>query len=200
MDTKPARKQGDELLLEVAQRLFTERGYANVSMQQIAEAAGMTKGAPYYHFQNKEELFLRVSVRILREIGQLISDACHDSGSLEQRLNQLIVTVVGSMSGNLEQWFADFNRLVSPEGLMLALEESFATRDISRLLVPIFAEARATGEMTRVDPEVAARVFVSLLMMKIKNQAYHRQHGEGGHDYLEHSTAELVDIFLHGVS
>jgi len=199
MDTKPARKQGEELLLEVAQRLFTERGYANVSMQQIAEAAGMTKGAPYYHFQNKEELFLRVSVRILREIGQLISDACDDCGSLEQRLNQLIVTVVGSMSGNLEQWFADFNRLVSPEGLMMALQESFATDDISQLLVPLFAEARATGEMTRVDPEVAARVFLNLLMMKIKNQAYHRQHGEGGPDHLERSTAELVDIFLHGV-
>lgn len=45
-------------LLEEAQRLFRERGYAATSLEQIAEAADVTKGAIYGHFSSKEDLLL----------------------------------------------------------------------------------------------------------------------------------------------
>lgn len=50
---------GRELLIDVASRLFMDHGYDGVSMQQIATAANMTKGSPYYHFESKEDLFLK---------------------------------------------------------------------------------------------------------------------------------------------
>ena len=45
-------------LLAEAQRLFRERGYAATSLEQIAEAAEVTKGAIYGHFASKEDLLL----------------------------------------------------------------------------------------------------------------------------------------------
>jgi len=45
-------------LLEEAQRLFRERGYAATSLEQIAEAAEVTKGAIYGHFASKEDLMI----------------------------------------------------------------------------------------------------------------------------------------------
>ena len=45
-------------LLAEAQRLFRERGYAATSLEQIAEAAEVTKGAIYGHFTSKEDLML----------------------------------------------------------------------------------------------------------------------------------------------
>jgi AcrR family transcriptional regulator len=45
-------------LLEVANRLFRERGYTATSLDQIAEAADVTKGAIYGHFSSKEDLLL----------------------------------------------------------------------------------------------------------------------------------------------
>jgi AcrR family transcriptional regulator len=47
-----------ERLLGEAQRLFRERGYAATSLEQIAEAAEVTKGAIYGHFSSKEDLLL----------------------------------------------------------------------------------------------------------------------------------------------
>ena len=47
-------------LLEVAARLFIERGYAAVSMRDIASAAKLTKGAVYGHFRSKGQLFVEV--------------------------------------------------------------------------------------------------------------------------------------------
>jgi AcrR family transcriptional regulator len=45
-------------LLDEAQRLFREHGYAATSLEQIAEAADVTKGAIYGHFSSKEDLLL----------------------------------------------------------------------------------------------------------------------------------------------
>jgi AcrR family transcriptional regulator len=47
-----------ERLLSEAQRLFRERGYAATSLEQIADAADVTKGAIYGHFSSKEDLLL----------------------------------------------------------------------------------------------------------------------------------------------
>ncbi len=47
-----------ERLLAEAQRLFRERGYAATSLEQIAEAADVTKGAIYGHFSSNEDLLL----------------------------------------------------------------------------------------------------------------------------------------------
>jgi AcrR family transcriptional regulator len=45
-------------LLEEAERLFRERGYAATSLEQIADAADVTKGAIYGHFSSKEDVLL----------------------------------------------------------------------------------------------------------------------------------------------
>jgi TetR/AcrR family acrAB operon transcriptional repressor len=43
-------------LLEAAERLFSERGVAGTTLNDIATAAGLTRGAIYWHFQNKTDL------------------------------------------------------------------------------------------------------------------------------------------------
>lgn len=44
-------------ILDSAERLFLERGVAHTSLDQIARDAGVTRGAVYWHFQNKGHLF-----------------------------------------------------------------------------------------------------------------------------------------------
>jgi AcrR family transcriptional regulator len=57
--TRAASKERTrQRLLAEAQRLFRERGYAATSLEQIAEAADVTKGAIYGHFASKEDLLL----------------------------------------------------------------------------------------------------------------------------------------------
>jgi AcrR family transcriptional regulator len=58
-------------LLDVALRVFGERGFHDTSMNDIAEAAGVTKPVLYQHFGSKRELFLE----LLREVGGRLRDA-----------------------------------------------------------------------------------------------------------------------------
>lgn len=53
-----SKERTRQRLMAEAQRLFRERGYAATSLEQIAEAAEVTKGAIYGHFASKEDLLL----------------------------------------------------------------------------------------------------------------------------------------------
>ena len=58
MTRAESKERTRQRLLAEAQRLFRERGYAATSLEQIAEAAEVTKGAIYGHFASKEDLLL----------------------------------------------------------------------------------------------------------------------------------------------
>ncbi|HLM87205.1 MAG TPA: helix-turn-helix domain-containing protein [Solirubrobacteraceae bacterium] len=58
--TRAARAQGTDArvaLLAAAAELFAKRGFAGASVDEIAERAGYSKGALYWHFESKDELF-----------------------------------------------------------------------------------------------------------------------------------------------
>ncbi len=62
-------EQTVEMILDVAERLFLEKGYEKTTIQDIVDNMnGMTKGAIYHHFKGKEEILTAVESRIaLRE-------------------------------------------------------------------------------------------------------------------------------------
>ena len=57
-------------LVDAARSLFGTRGYAATSVQAVVEAARVTKGAFYHHFDNKQEVFLHVFEQVQREVAR----------------------------------------------------------------------------------------------------------------------------------
>jgi AcrR family transcriptional regulator len=60
-------------LLDAARRLFEERGFAGVGTDEIARAAGVTRGALYHQFDGKVELFAAVFEQVEAEIAERIA-------------------------------------------------------------------------------------------------------------------------------
>src|SRR6516165_8913480 len=58
-----------ERILDVALDLFTERGYGDTSLREVADELGFTKAALYYHFEKKEDILLALHLR-LHAIGE----------------------------------------------------------------------------------------------------------------------------------
>ncbi|GAB3013750.1 TetR/AcrR family transcriptional regulator [Mycobacterium bourgelatii] len=69
------------LLLDAAEDVFAEKGFTSATLDDIAYAAGYTKGAIYKHFTTKEDLFLAVSDRYWRRyfdnFAEVMSTARH---------------------------------------------------------------------------------------------------------------------------
>ncbi len=62
-NTKPTDQQPKERLLDAAEELFAAKGFAEVSVRELAAAAGANVAAVNYHFQGKENLFQEVIIR-----------------------------------------------------------------------------------------------------------------------------------------
>lgn len=104
-------------LLAAATRLFADRGYDRTSVQEIVEAAGVTKGALYHYFGSKEDLLQEVYSRLLR-VQQERLDAFADAGGpVEVRLRDAAADVVVTTIGNLDDASIFFRSMhhLSPE-------------------------------------------------------------------------------------
>lgn len=73
-------------LLDIAQEIFTQRGYAAATTQEVIDKAGVTKGALYHHFSSKQALFEAVYRRAETRMGERIQSA---SGRNEDGFEQL---------------------------------------------------------------------------------------------------------------
>ncbi len=62
-------------LIEAARALFVSKGYGDTSTPEIAEAAGITRGALYHHFADKRDLFRQVLVREAEAVAACIEAA-----------------------------------------------------------------------------------------------------------------------------
>ncbi len=62
--TKEAALATRDSILDTAERVFQQRGVSRTSLQEIAQAAGVTRGAIYWHFQNKADLFDAMMQRV----------------------------------------------------------------------------------------------------------------------------------------
>ena len=78
-----------KVLLQVARELFTERGYAHTTTQEIVERAGVTRGALYYHFREKIDIFRAVfediSLNIITQVASAVQAAQGEQGDLWDR-------------------------------------------------------------------------------------------------------------------
>lgn len=96
LSRQAARAQTRARLLAAAGQVFAERGFAGATVEDVAEAAGYTKGAVYYNFADKEELFLALMDERVDANLRAISTALERYGELD--------TVVTGLRAQSKQW------------------------------------------------------------------------------------------------
>ncbi|WP_309050403.1 TetR family transcriptional regulator [Streptomyces sp.] len=73
-------------LLAEGRRRFANDGYHHVVLAEVAQAAGVTKGAAYHHFDNKAGLFRAVVREVQQELGERVATAAEDHEDLWEQL------------------------------------------------------------------------------------------------------------------
>ncbi|WP_304517422.1 TetR/AcrR family transcriptional regulator [Cecembia rubra] len=74
------REKKTKLILEVAIKLFTEKGYAATTMDEVAKTAGISKGLSYFYFKNKEDLYMAVTKKAFDELKGVFRDIFKQKG------------------------------------------------------------------------------------------------------------------------
>ena len=152
-----------EQILSSAAQLFIEQGYYGLSMRQIAESVGVTKAALYYHFDDKEDLFLAILVRHLERLEVLIVEIQNEENNCRDRIRLLVRRILGQP---VEQ--RAIIRLASQEMAHLREEtrksfgETYHNRFIYRI-EKIMAVGIDAGELRSMDPKLATWSLLGMM-------------------------------------
>ena len=87
--TKPSSSPTRDHILAVATRLFVEEGYVGLSMRRLAQEVGVSKAGLYYHFRDKESLFLAILTQNLLEIERIIQETRQQETQARPRIERI---------------------------------------------------------------------------------------------------------------
>ncbi|MFJ6572902.1 TetR/AcrR family transcriptional regulator [Streptomyces sp. NPDC091292] len=138
-------------LLAAATRLFAGQGYDRTSVQEIVEAAGVTKGALYHYFGSKEDLLQEIYARMLRLQQDRLDGFADAEAPVERRLRDAAADVVVTTIENLDD-AAIFQRSMhqlSPEKNKQVRAERRRYHERFRALVE---EGQAAGVFSTATP------------------------------------------------
>lgn len=100
-----------EAILYAGTKLFAEKGFDGASMAELAELTNIASATIFYHFKNKEELFLAVMKNaadgILQDFNSFFSDRSFGSGL---DMMEDIISFFLYMAGHREEWFLLLHR------------------------------------------------------------------------------------------
>src|ERR1700693_6324786 len=86
---RPGREDSRRGLMDVAIDCFARYGYQATSIDRIAKAAGVTKGALYYHFKDKEELLFEAVKKRLGQFERRVMSDLAPNATASDALRQL---------------------------------------------------------------------------------------------------------------
>ena len=87
---KTEDKNMESLILEAAEKLFVEQGFASTTTAQIAKLAGCNQALVHYYYRTKENLFDKVYESKVRMMVQNISNAQASGNTLQEKIATLI--------------------------------------------------------------------------------------------------------------
>ena len=162
------REETRELVLAAAGRVFATRGFHGTSLDAIAEEAGFSRGAVYYNFADKEELFLELLDRRCAERARELREAFADveEGDAEATGRQARVAAdqaLDAMTGDPE-WRALYLEFLAHAARDSSFRRRFSRRsqEMRAALEDIVVERTRSISALDMEPEQLAVVIDAL--------------------------------------
>lgn len=114
----------DQPILDSARKEFLEKGFEKASLKAICEYAGVTTGAVYKRYKDKEELFAAVIEDTLKDLNQIADEKC--SIDVSRLSDEELVEAWNMNSGSMLWWFQFLND--RREDFILLISKSETTR------------------------------------------------------------------------
>ena len=163
MVPKVPRGGSREAIVEAASRLFLQRGFGSVSMDELAEAAGVARRTLYNQFTSKEEIFREMLLRVSGQLEDAFPPGIETQGDVEEVL-RLVARMILELHRRPE--YLGFLRMVVANSRQFPwiAEEFAAVMDPqTERLARYVAHLTAMGVLECHNPPLAAHQFMGIL-------------------------------------
>ncbi len=192
--TASPAKDARERILEEAKKLFRQKGFEGVSLNDIVNAVGVKKPTIYYYFGDKEGLFVEVLMAMMRYGHHYVTANLSPDMSLAQKLIHLSEGYLRFSPTSLLSMLRDAQNYLSTDSLSRVMEASQL-----HLLQPfehLFQEGIEKQEIKPLKPRELAILYLSLIDSITLQKSMLE-----GREFDHTATAELlVETLFHGIS
>lgn len=192
------RQERELLILRVASDLFAERGYHEMSLDDIAARVGISKGTIYLHFARKEDLVIALLELGISEFLKALNDTLSSSASPTEKLRAIIEQFSCSMADQRHQVISTILQNPEIHGRMAELKLGMRERwdEPRRQLTQVIEQGKAEGDF---DPTLPTPLVMYLLMGLLAQHGYRRLVSEEGMTSAE-ITEGLSRFFFKGIA
>ncbi|TET29777.1 MAG: TetR/AcrR family transcriptional regulator [Anaerolineales bacterium] len=188
--------QTKESILKAAEHLFAVQGYEATSVSMICDAAGVSKGAFYHHFETKQSIFLELMQRWLKGLDEqlvLIDESTEDVKEGLLSMGEIIGQVLDVGGPQLPIFLEFWSRAIRDPDVWEATVEPFQRyRDFFAALVQRGIDE---GSLRDLAPHNTARVLIALAVGMLVQGLL----DTGGEDWQD-ITKEALEFLLHGIA
>jgi AcrR family transcriptional regulator len=184
-------------ILDGAERLLGRLGYQKMTIDDIAQAAGVARRTIYLHFENKEEVALCTIDRIVERLVERLEAIARSETPPDTKLRQMLLTRVIFRLESVQDYYLNFDDLFATlRPAYLARRNRYFEAEIAP-----FCEVIAAGQEKRVfaesDPRAVAR---TLLLMTNSLLPYSLSPRElGVSNEIERQVDEIASLALTGL-
>jgi AcrR family transcriptional regulator len=193
MSAPPPRRPSHSVqsLLDVATRVFNDRGYDGTSMEDLARAAGITKSSIYHHVAGKEALLGMALDRALTSLFAVLDEPGATAGSARARLEHVLRRSVEVLDAELPSVTLLLRVRGNSPTELDALERR---REFDRRVTELVAEAATDGDLRAdIDPALATRLIFGTVNSLV--DWYRPDHGATAGEVGD----ALVELVIHGL-
>lgn len=156
--------QMPQKLAESAFELFARRGFSDVSVEEIAEHSGVTKGSFYSHYKSKQEIILAACSHYYRAYQRRIHAEIAPISDPLVRLRRVLETTVSICV------LDEKNRVFTGEIFALALQDPAVRASwaqfydtVREMYIGLAAAAKAAGQLSVADPRSAVEMMLAAI-------------------------------------
>ena len=192
-----------ERILAAAEKLFAESGFDAVSMNAVAELAGVSKANIFHHFSSKDALYLAAMRDACRRSSPLMDNLESADGTFSERLHHFAKSHLAHMLENAQTSRLILREMIEndPQRCQELAEQVFG--DNFARLVAIMRSGQERGELRAdVDAGMVATLLIGADMFFFQSREVSRHLPDVKHlsaDPAAYSNL-LVDILMHGIT
>ena len=186
-------------ILNVTERLLSRYGYAKMTVDDIAQAAGIGKGSVYLHFRSKEEVVLSLVDRSVREVfSQLRAIAAEGHLSPSDRLRRMLVARVLDRVSRFRRYAASLYDLLAAIRPALVAQRGQQLDEEAGIFEAVIREGVTSKEFRAVAPGAAASAILDATNSLLPYYLSPRQLGAAAE--LEERIAAVAKLLLGGLT
>jgi AcrR family transcriptional regulator len=152
----------DSILAEGA-KLFAARGFSATSMQDLADAVGVTKSALYYFFRDKDEIYERIVMSTLEDLNAAVREAVEREMGARDKILAAFIAHARFFSDNLPRYVATALGFAGVKEMPARVQANALRDQYEQTIRNIIREGSESGELRCVDPVIASRAILSCL-------------------------------------